>query len=54
MFTPTTQNTIKYTTYQLKAKCKPTDRIHATTVSKLLATVHGDTEMCEAGKGASK
>ena len=54
MFTPITQNTIKYTTYQLKAKFKPNDRTHATMVSKLFATVHDDTEMCEAGKGASK
>ena len=53
MFTPTTHNTIKYT-YQLIAEFQPTNRSQKSTMPKLLATVHGGTEMFEAGKGALK
>ena len=53
MFTPTTQNTIKYT-FQLNAESQPINRFQRSTMPKLLATVHGGTEMFEAGKGESK
>lgn len=53
MFTPTTQNTIKYT-YQLIAEFQPINHSQRSTIPKLLSTVHGGIEMFEAGKGASK
>ena len=50
MFTPTTHNTIKYT-YSFNAE---TAKAQSNMNSKLLATVHGGTEMFEVGKGESK
>lgn len=53
MFTPTPQNTIKYT-YQLNAESHKTGRVHRG-LSKLLATVNNDIYIvCETVKGVSK
>lgn len=55
MFTPITQNTIKYT-YQLYAKSTLTNRLHTINTDKLLATVHTDgyTIVCDSEKEVLK
>ncbi len=53
MFTPTTQNTIKYT-YQLSAESQLTCKSRTSIITEPLATVQEDNNICGFRKGDSK